>query len=114
MSSASSGRSTSSQNVQFQPAAASAGVAIWVRWPPKKASPRAPATTAWYAMNRSSARVGNRGTIAGCCRLGLTPLHAIWSVIHTGFAPAALTIFRVMSPTTLMSWFAVSVWVPGG
>ena len=44
---ATSGRSTRSQNVQFQPAFASAGVVTWVRWPPKKDSPRAPLTIAW-------------------------------------------------------------------
>ena len=39
---ATSGRSTCSQNVQFQPSVASSGDATCVRWPPKKTSPRAP------------------------------------------------------------------------
>ena len=43
-----------------------------------------------------------------------TPLHAIWSVIQTGFGPAAERIVFVTSPTTLMSTFVSPTCVPGG
>jgi hypothetical protein len=42
-----SGLSTRFQKVQFQPAFASRGRVICVKWPPKKMSPRAPFTIAW-------------------------------------------------------------------
>ena len=42
------------------------------------------------------------------------PLQAIWSVSHTGFPPAAVVIFFAMSPTTLMSLFALSECCSGG
>src|SRR5438094_7027300 len=85
------------------PASASAGEATCVRWPPKKTRPRAPLAIAWYAMKRSSWRLGKRGTTAGCAFEGAVPLQAIWSVVHTGLPPAAATILRVTSPTTLRS-----------
>ena len=69
-------------------------------WPPKKKSPRAPATIASYAMNRACTNVGK--TI-GCG--GMDPLHAICSVVQAGLPGLALLISRVMSPTTLMSVF---------
>ena len=86
---------------------------ISVRWPPKKTSPRAPFTIAWYAMKRSCGSDGKRGTMSGFSFDGATPLHAICSVIHTGLPPLASFIFAAMSPTTLMSVFA-GVGVPAG
>ena len=65
-------------------------------------------------MNRRSAFEGNRGTSSGFVFVGSTPLQAICSVIQTGFVPAACLIQRVTSPTTLMSVFFWSLWVPGG
>ena len=56
-------------------------------------------------MKRSSAFVAKRGTTPGFDVVGMTPLHAICSVTHTGFDPAAWRIHRVRSPTTLMSLF---------
>jgi len=52
-------------------------------------------------MKRSSPPDGSRGTTPGFVTVGITPLHAIWSVTQTGFAPAALRIHCVTSPTTL-------------
>ena len=57
---------------------------------------------------------GQRGTVSGWSCDGAMPLQAICSVIQTGFVPAARRILRVMSPTTVMSGFAVSAWMPGG
>ena len=65
-------------------------------------------------MNRSSCSVGKRGTTSGCSWVGVVPVQAICSVIQTGLPPAAATIFRVMSPTTLMSLLPVSACGPGG
>ena len=65
-------------------------------------------------MNRSSCRVGKRGTTFGFFADATVPLQAIWSVIHTGLPPAARTILRVTSPTTLMSRFGRSECSPGG
>ena len=56
-------------------------------------------------MKRSSCSVGKRGTTFGLRADVTVPLQAIWSVIQTGLPPAARTIFRVTSPTTLMSLF---------
>ena len=64
-------------------------------------------------MNRSSCRVGKRGTTFGFFADVTVPLQAIWSVIHTGLPPAARTIFLVTSPTTLMSRFGRSECSPG-
>ena len=89
LSSCTTGRSTCRQNVQFQPALASSGVQISVRCPPKKTSPRAPFTIAWYAMKRSCGSDGKRGTMSGVSFDGATPLQAICSVIHTGLPPLA-------------------------
>ena len=57
-------------------------------------------------------RLGER--VVGHAFVGAVPLQAIWRVVHTGLPPAAATIFRVTSPTTLRSWFAVRAWTPGG
>ena len=65
-------------------------------------------------MKRSSCAVGKRGTTFGFFADTTVPLQAIWSVIHTGLPPAACTIFRVTSPTTLMSRFGRSECSPGG
>ena len=65
-------------------------------------------------MNRSSWNVGNLGTMSVCDWFWRTPLHAICNVIQTGLPPAAVTILRVTSPTTLMSLFAVPACRPGG
>ena len=65
-------------------------------------------------MKRSACSVGKRGTSPGLSCDGATPLHAICSVIQTGLAPAAVTILRVTSPTTLMSRLPVFACVPGG
>ena len=46
LSSLTNGFNTRSQKVQFQPLCASAGRIGCVRWPPKNANPRAPATIA--------------------------------------------------------------------
>ena len=70
-SSRTSGSSDSRQNVQFQPARASAATSRAVRWPPKNTRPRAPFAIAWYAMKRSSAFDGNRGTRSGFCFVGI-------------------------------------------
>ena len=40
---------------------------------------------AWYAMKRSSRRLGNRGTFFG----GMTPLQVIWIAVQTGLPGAA-------------------------
>ena len=37
-----------------------------------------------------------------------------WSVVQTGFVPAATASFLVTSPTTLTSRFAPPAWIPGG
>ncbi len=113
-SSLTTGLSARRQNVQFQPAAASSGSMTPVMWPPKKTSPRAPFTIAWYAMNRSCGNDGNRGTRWGLVFVGSTPLHAICNVIQNGFRPAASRVFRASSPTTLMSRFEPFTCSPGG
>ena len=64
---------------------------------------------------RALERIVPSGSDGGTAVLvGMTPLHAICSVIQTGFAPAARTIFFVTSPTTLMSLFGRSECSPGG
>ncbi len=103
-----------SQYVQFQPALASAGVHTWVRWPPKKTSPRAPLTIACSAMNRACCEVGKRGTTAGRPCERTTPVQAICSVIQNGFGPAAVPITRAQSPTTETPLFVAPPWIPGG
>ena len=110
-----SGRRMRSQNVQFQPALASAGVHTWVRWPPKKTRPRAPLTIACSAMNRSCCErrePRDDGGTARCERT--TPVQAICSVIQNGFGPAACAITRAQSPTTVTVLFVAPPWMPGG
>jgi hypothetical protein len=65
-------------------------------------------------MKRSSCSEGNRGTRSGSVFDGAMPLHAIWSVVQTGFEPAAATILRVRSPTSPAPPPRRPAWTPGG
>jgi hypothetical protein len=65
-------------------------------------------------MKRSSKSEGNRGTTSGRVVVVAVPDQAIWSVIHTGLAPAASSIVFVRSPTRLMSVFVRPACWPGG
>ena len=65
-------------------------------------------------MKRSSSSEGKRGITLGRVVDVAVPDQAIWSVIHTGLAPAASSIVFVTSPTTLMSVFVRPACWPGG
>src|SRR5690349_363510 len=84
VSSSSSGTSTCSQYVQFQPRRLSAAFIAARIWPPKNERPRAPATIASYAMNLACSNVG---TTTGCG--GIEPLQAICSVVQIALLPLA-------------------------
>src|SRR6185312_1254810 len=83
--SATSRRSTSSQNVQFQPRAASAGKRQWGVAPPKKIRPRAPLMIASLPAGSS------------------LPLKQICKVVNTARPGVTLRIVRVHFPTWLRS-----------
>ena len=114
-SSTTSGRRMRSQYVQFQPALASAGVHTWVRWPPKKTSPRAPLTIAWSAMNRACCE-RRKAWHHGGPLLRADDARSTRSATssRTASARRPLAITRAQSPTTETPLFAAPPCTPGG